>query len=389
MAHYIDLPVNRKIDKPLVSIVGWITDKESCQEVTFRIGDDPVAFAKVDRPDVRKAFPGQHVLGFSVQLDFSKQPPNDASVTLKAVRRSQVLMSASFSVESELRSSCAEFATVRAANREWCLERLRCPLCATAKLRVKNDAIECGGCRVVFPQDSRTLNLLTPQLYADCSLKPTDNVSAHEYDREARAIIEEVGARGGKILDCGAGSRPTPHAAVVNLEVVDYPSTDILGVGQALPFRDGVFDAVFSLAVLEHVSNPFECASEMMRVLKHGGKIYAVVPFLQPEHGYPSHFYNMTRQGLVHLFKGMKIERHFVPPAGAPIWALHWMASEYANRLPEEPKQEFLSMTMRELLAKAPVDRLKDPIVTQLSEEGNWILACTTSIIATKPAGRS
>jgi SAM-dependent methyltransferase len=222
-------------------------------------------------------------------------------------------------------------------------------------------------------------------LYERNSLKHTDNISSNDYDRQALDMIEEVAGRGGKILDCGAGLRTHSHEAVINFEIVDYPSTDVLGVGQALPFRDAVFDAVFSLAVLEHVSDPFECASEIARVLKPGGKVYACVPFLQPEHGYPNHFYNMTRHGLSNLFKGLQIEHQYVPRSGAPIWALHWIATEYANHLGPAARQRFLSMSIRDILAKPPIDHLHDTIVTALSDDGNWILASTTAMILSKP----
>ncbi len=392
MPYFIDFPVTRKFDKPVASIVGWITDKASCQQLSFSIGDKLIPHASVDRPDVRDAYPGQHVLGFSILLDFVRQTPTSESVVLKAVRGSEVLMSASFTIERELRTTCAQFAQVRTANRAWCLERIQCPHCGSAKLRTDENAIVCNGCQTLFPQDTGALNLLTPQLYQQCSLKHTDNISSNNYDvqklLQEMGMMEEVALRGGKVLDCGAGSRPDSHPAVINLEIVDYPSTDVLGVGQALPFRDAVFDAVFSLAVLEHVSDPFQCATEIMRVLKPGGKVYVCVPFLQPEHGYPNHFYNMTRQGLANLFQGLKVERHYVPSSGAPIWALHWIAREYADHLAPAARQGFLSMSIRDLLAKPPIDHLQDPVVTALSDDGNWILASTTAMILSKPAAR-
>ena len=94
----------------------------------------------------------------------------------------------------------------------------------------------------------------------------------------------------------------------------------------------------------------------------------------------------MTRQGLANLFDGLKIERHYVPRSGAPIWALHWIVQAYAHHLAPEAKQKFLSMRMRDLLAKAPIDHLQDPIVRVLSDEGNWSLASTTAMILSKPA---
>ena len=74
----------------------------------------------------------------------------------------------------------------------------------------------------------------------------------------------------GLILDCGAGRRPIYYSNVVNFEIVAYDTTDVRGVGESLPFETDSFDAVFSFAVLEHVKDPFRCASEICRVLKPG-----------------------------------------------------------------------------------------------------------------------
>ena len=93
----------------------------------------------------------------------------------------------------------------------------------------------------------------------------------------------------------------TPLDNVVNYEIVDYDTTDVIGLGDTLPFNDCVFDAVISIAVLEHVRYPFACAAEIVRVLKRGGELECSVPFLQPLHGYPHHYYNMTSQGLRHF----------------------------------------------------------------------------------------
>lgn len=48
----------------------------------------------------------------------------------------------------------------------------------------------------------------------------------------------------------------------------------IKSFGEALPFKDNIFDIVYSVATLEHVRNPLKVVQEMMRVLRPGGLFY-------------------------------------------------------------------------------------------------------------------
>ncbi|HEY3237895.1 MAG TPA: methyltransferase domain-containing protein, partial [Polyangiaceae bacterium] len=139
--------------------------------------------------------------------------------------------------------------------------------------------------------------------------------------------------------------------------------------------------------VLEHVTDPFRCAAELARVLKPGGTLYCVAPMLQPEHGYPEHYYNMTRSGLRRLFDGrLEVREQFVPLSGHPVFALHWMASWYLEHLPIQAKKRLESMSFGELVGRSPMEWLGDEIVSQLSKDGEWKLACTTAILLTKRA---
>ena len=49
-------------------------------------------------------------------------------------------------------------------------------------------------------------------------------------------------------------------------------------VGETLPYADGAFDVVFSHEVLEHVVDDRQCAQEMVRVTRPGGRIVVFVP---------------------------------------------------------------------------------------------------------------
>ena len=209
-----------------------------------------------------------------------------------------------------------------------------------------------------------------------------EHISSHSYDEIALSLIREC--CGGLVLDCGAGSRQVDFSNVINFEIADYPSTDILGVAEQLPFADETFDGVLSLAVLEHVSDPFRCAAEISRVLKKGGKLYCVVPFLQPVHAYPNHFYNMTAQGLANLFnKSMYIRESFVPLSGVPMWMLSAVLNSWAMALEGSTREQFLDMRVAELI-NDPITYLNQDFVTKLPGSTNFELACTTAIIAEK-----
>lgn len=234
-----------------------------------------------------------------------------------------------------------------------------------------------------FIESNMNFNCLSNELREQYNIVDTENVSSNNYDPIALSIIEEN--PNGLILDCGAGKRSNYYSNVVNFEVVPYDTTDVLGVGEELPFKDNSFEAVFSLAVLEHVKDPFKCASEISRVMKPGATLYCVVPFLQPLHGYPHHYYNMSGQGLKNLFdKYLHIEKQEVIASGLPIWTLTWFLNSWLSGLDDNAKSEFLGMTIADLIGD-PIGYFEQGFVKNLSAEKNMELACTTALIGKKP----
>ena len=230
---------------------------------------------------------------------------------------------------------------------------------------------------------SQFYDFLSADLRKQFHITHTDNVSANNYDETATTLIAQH--PDGWILDCGAGLRPTYFDNIVNFEICSYPTTDVRGVGERLPFRDDTFDVVFSFAVLEHVRDPFACAREISRVLKPGGRLYCVVPFLQPLHGYPSHYFNMTHEGLRSLFEAeLTIEKQEVIASGLPIWTLTWFLNRWAAQLPAAAREEFLEQKIGDLLADSRTyfDR---SFVRDLPESARFELASTTALQARKP----
>lgn len=87
---------------------------------------------------------------------------------------------------------------------------------------------------------------------------------------------------GGRVLDLGAGTGAANHLFGDREIVALDPSEPMLslnrapekhvGVGEALPFEDGTFDAVFSAFVVRNLDSVESTLTEIHRVLRPGGK---------------------------------------------------------------------------------------------------------------------
>jgi len=103
------------------------------------------------------------------------------------------------------------------------------------------------------------------------------------------------------------------------LDPVDRHSPDIVGDIHDLPFPDNSKEAIFCLAVLEHVENPHKAVSEMFRVLEKDGKCLVYVPFLyyyHAEEGYYDDYWRFSKDALNHLFNDFS-SVDMVPVRGA------------------------------------------------------------------------
>ncbi|RPI47428.1 MAG: methyltransferase domain-containing protein [Acidobacteria bacterium] len=220
---------------------------------------------------------------------------------------------------------------------------------------------------------SRFFDCLTDELRQQFQIDDGGAESSNDYDGDALALFERH--RDGLVLDVGAGRRSTYIDNVVNFEIAPFESTDVRGVAERLPFVDACFDAVVSIAVLEHVRDPVGAAAEIVRVLKPGGELMCCVAFLQPLHGYPHHYFNMTHTGLRSLFEpGVHVERVTTPDSTLPIFSLTWILQRWANGLTEPARREFLSLTVSDLLGP-PASYLDRGWVRGLSAEKNLELA--------------
>jgi SAM-dependent methyltransferase len=100
----------------------------------------------------------------------------------------------------------------------------------------------------------------------------------------SRALLLDIG--------CGTGGSSVilaKHGRAVALDrthrsfeiSLDRPYTHrVVGTAESLPFRDGAFDAVAALDILEHLDDDVAGAREVRRVLKPGGAAVVFVPAL-------------------------------------------------------------------------------------------------------------
>jgi SAM-dependent methyltransferase len=117
---------------------------------------------------------------------------------------------------------------------------------------------------------------------------------------ERASHLPAAAAAASACLDLGCGNadyRGAIEHAGYRWIGVDYSDdrAPMLADGHALPFRDGAFDLVVSLAVLEHIRYPHVMTREVHRVLRPGGTFFGSVTYLTPFH--LESFYNMTHYG--------------------------------------------------------------------------------------------
>jgi SAM-dependent methyltransferase len=91
-----------------------------------------------------------------------------------------------------------------------------------------------------------------------------------------------------RILDLGSGEHGGTWVATrsqtILLDVQSRHRPDVVGDAQALPFRDGSFDGVVAISILEHVPHPWSSVLEIHRVLRQGGLVIGYVPYMFPYH---------------------------------------------------------------------------------------------------------
>ncbi len=151
---------------------------------------------------------------------------------------------------------------------------------------------------------------------------PTPFLITNRTHKRVAALIESVGDKA-VVLNVGAGYTRLARR-VVNVDIFNSGTTDVIGSGLNLPFPADVADLVISQGVLEHVEDSQKTVAECYRVLKPGGLFYTEMPFIQPYHESPIDMRRSTLPGLSHLcYPLVPVESGIhIGPASAMTWML-------------------------------------------------------------------
>ena len=135
--------------------------------------------------------------------------------------------------------------------------------------------------------------------------------------KDFRDLILSNIQKSDSVLDLGKGMREKFNmidcSKLETLDVNeydDYPDIICDLCGEINDDLKNRYDKIICLAVLEHVYNPFKAIENITKLLKDGGKVYGMVPYLYHYHA-PNDlkfqdYFRFSKDALSYLFKDFK-----------------------------------------------------------------------------------
>jgi len=322
------------------------------------------------REDVANAFPeneGSLWSGFATEVFVDDLNGGKIDVEVKAVFDVQKIQIGRF--QARVRGLVR---LVSPRPKDWTFaDILICPLCFS-QLRETESCFQCPRCERDFDKRRGAPIFISGSETVLSRLLETNptNPNAEDHTNIIRANR--------LVLDLGAGNpRESEHFPnVVFHEFVHYAYTDIVSLCDRLPYKEGIFDAVISKATFEHLVRPWEMANEIYRVLKPGGLVHVDTAFMQPLHGDPYHFFNMTLEGVKEIFKRFQMVRCGIKPYQTPAYGVRMQIDVMLEHL----RSEDWSRRFKELR-----DSLGDDFDNALDAKGRERLAAGVFFEGTKP----
>ncbi|MGD0182057.1 MAG: class I SAM-dependent methyltransferase [Terriglobales bacterium] len=92
-----------------------------------------------------------------------------------------------------------------------------------------------------------------------------------------------------------------------------------LADGVSLPFQDGEFDKVLCTGVLMHIAETDLAVRELVRVLRHGGRIVCSINNSLSPYSFPVRIWNRRKKGFVQKFRNPTSFRKFLYETGVVV----------------------------------------------------------------------
>jgi SAM-dependent methyltransferase len=149
----------------------------------------------------------------------------------------------------------------------------------------------------------------------------------HKLSQRPRVLVIGGGTIGGGMQ----ALYDDPAIDVYAFDVYNSPHVQLIADAHAVPLGDGLFDAVWIQAVLEHVLEPERVVAEIHRLLRPEGLVYAGTPFMQQVHEGAYDFTRFTLSGHRWLFR--RFNEIGAGVQGGPGVSLRWSIRYFAAGL--------------------------------------------------------
>jgi SAM-dependent methyltransferase len=164
--------------------------------------------------------------------------------------------------------------------------------------------------------------------------KPRNAVASEE----VRALLSRLPGASPLVLVVGGGTVGNgtealyePGPRVLAFDIYGSSLTHFIADAHQIPLATASVDAVIVQAVLEHVVDPEQVVSEIHRVLRPDGLVYAETPFMQQVHAGAYDFVRFTSSGHRWLFRAF--EELGAGPVAGPGTQLLWSIDHLARGL--------------------------------------------------------
>jgi SAM-dependent methyltransferase len=183
------------------------------------------------------------------------------------------------------------------------LDLMKCPHCGAVLSKKNNESLVCTQCEYAARM-TQGIPLFTD---VPATIEPWEKVERGPDKGTAwrksnwkflNSFVSKLSADV-KILDVGAGHGDFADIfegrSYYSLDIVPYPEVDLVAdLGEVNPFKDGAFDVVVLMNVLEHVYESRSLLKSISRIVASGGSVVITVPFLLKVHQGPFDFSRYT-----------------------------------------------------------------------------------------------